>query len=82
MLPRVLLALSLAACSRSVQPEECAQMLDRYVTMTAPADSPQQKALPAAYKKAQEQCSREVTRKEYACAMDAKSPNDWEACIE
>ena len=75
-------ALVVVACSRGVTPEECAQMLDRYVEMTTPADAPSKKALPAAYRRAQQQCAREVTRREYACAMDAKTPNDWEACIE
>lgn len=34
------------------------------------------------YAQVQGQCEGEVTRKEYDCAMKAKSPNDWEACIE
>ena len=28
------------------------------------------------------QCAREVARREYDCAMSAKTPNDWEACID
>ena len=34
------------------------------------------------YRKVQEQCEREVSRPEYVCAMDAKTPGDWEACID
>jgi len=34
------------------------------------------------YAQVQGQCEGEVTRKEYDCAMKAKTPNDWEACIE
>ena len=34
------------------------------------------------YRQVQEQCESEVTRHEYDCAMDARTPNDWEACIE
>jgi len=34
------------------------------------------------YRKVQEQCEREVRRGEYDCAMSAKTPNDWEACID
>jgi hypothetical protein len=34
------------------------------------------------YRQVQEQCEAEVSRHEYNCALDAKTPNDWEACIE
>jgi hypothetical protein len=34
------------------------------------------------YRKVQDQCEREVRRNEYDCAMSAKTPNDWEACID
>ncbi len=78
----VLPVLACVACGRSVQPEECAVMLDRYVAMRAPAESPQARPLPAVYRRAQEQCAREVTRGELVCALNAKSPNEWEACIE
>ncbi len=30
----------------------------------------------------QDQCEAEVRRHEYDCAMRAKTPNDWEACID
>jgi hypothetical protein len=36
----------------------------------------------ASYRKVDEQCQREVSRREYNCAMKAPSPNEWEACIE
>jgi hypothetical protein len=36
----------------------------------------------ARYTHAQRQCEAEVSRKEYECAMAAKTPDDWEACIE
>jgi hypothetical protein len=41
-----------------------------------------QKRLEASYTRALTQCQREVSRAEYECAMKAKTPNDWEACIE
>ena len=72
----------LVGCGRGATPEECKKMLDRYVEMTTPSDAPPRKPIEAAYRHAEDQCSREVTRKEYACAMSAKTPNDWEACIE
>ncbi len=34
------------------------------------------------YRRVAEQCQREVSRKEYDCAMKANGPNEWEACIE
>jgi hypothetical protein len=39
------------------------------------------KAEPA-YAKVERQCEAEVTRGEYRCAMAAKNPDEWEACIE
>ena len=34
------------------------------------------------YAKAEKQCETEVSRSEYSCAMDAKNPDEWEACVE
>jgi hypothetical protein len=93
------LLLVLAACHRKATPEDCTQMLDRYVEMTLAAD-PQTKDLPPAqaaaaremkkavkkaepsYAKVEKQCEAEVTRSVYSCAMSAKNPDEWEACIE
>jgi hypothetical protein len=36
----------------------------------------------ANYMHVQTQCESEVTRNEYDCAMAAKNPDEWEACIE
>jgi hypothetical protein len=36
----------------------------------------------ARYTHAQAQCEADVTVKEYRCAMAAKNPDEWEACIE
>ncbi len=41
-----------------------------------------EKRLEATYTSALAKCTREVSRKELACAMAAPTPNDWEACIE
>jgi hypothetical protein len=35
-----------------------------------------------AYARSLQRCEREVSRAEFDCAMNAKTPNDWEACIE
>ena len=89
----------LASCRGKLKPQECTEMLDRYVDMTISGD-PQLASLPVAqaavvremkkevkkgeksYRQVQEQCEAEVSRHEYDCAMAAKTPNDWEACIE
>src|SRR5579859_128145 len=34
------------------------------------------------YARVEKQCQAEVTRREYDCAMAAKTPDEWEACIE
>ena len=34
------------------------------------------------FKRAQAQCKEEVSRFEYECAVNARTPNDWEACID
>lgn len=93
------LVLGSSACKGKLKPEECTEMLDRYVDMTIQGD-PQLASLPVAqaavvremkkevkkgeksYRQVQEQCEAEVSRREYDCAMSAKTPNDWEACIE
>jgi hypothetical protein len=33
------------------------------------------------YKKVHDRCEAEVTKSEYACALDAKTPVEWEGCI-
>ena len=34
------------------------------------------------FARVEEQCEQEISRREHACAMKAKAPNDWEACID
>lgn len=34
------------------------------------------------YRQVHDQCEAEVRRSEYDCAIGAKTPNDWEACID
>ena len=82
-------AVSLAGalgCSKRPDVEECRQMLDRYAFMrggpTSKSSGNSSNGSTAAYRRAEAQCLAEVSRKEYACAIEAGSPNDWEACIE
>src|SRR5689334_22021127 len=34
------------------------------------------------YRRAEEQCRHEVSRREYRCAMKAPNPEMWQACID
>ena len=36
----------------------------------------------ASYKRVQEQCEAEISRREYRCAMKAPTPETWQACID
>ena len=35
-----------------------------------------------AYKRVQQQCEAETSRREYRCAMKAPTPETWQACID
>ena len=35
-----------------------------------------------AYRRVQDQCDAEITKKEYRCAMKADTPEKWQACID
>ena len=36
----------------------------------------------ASYKRVQQQCEAEISRREYRCAMKAPTPETWQACID
>lgn len=36
----------------------------------------------ARFARVEDQCEREISRREHACSMKAKTPNDWEACVD
>jgi hypothetical protein len=36
----------------------------------------------AAYGRVEQQCEREVSQREYRCAMKAPTPETWQACID
>jgi hypothetical protein len=35
-----------------------------------------------AYRRVQDQCEDEITKKEYRCAMKSDTPEKWQACID
>jgi len=92
------LALAALSCGGRATRAECTDMLDRYVDMTVAgepelAEMPPEaraarevkKALrkgEASYKRVQEQCEAEISRREYRCAMKAPTPETWQACID
>lgn len=90
-------ALSVAACRGKATRAECTQMIERYLDLEIEADPSLAKLPPAqaatvremkrelklgvkSYKKVHDRCE-DVTRNEARCALDAKSPAEWEACI-
>ena len=34
------------------------------------------------YRRVEDQCEREITKREYRCAMKAPNPETWQACID
>ena len=90
-------ALSVAACRGKATREECTQMMDRYLDLEIAEDPTLAKLPPAqaaavremkrelklgvkSYKKVHDRCA-DVTRNEARCALDAKTPAEWEECI-
>jgi hypothetical protein len=59
--------------SKSLSPPQAAAVRDMKKAV--------KKAEPT-YARVEQQCRAEVSRSEYDCAMAAKTPDEWEACIE
>lgn len=94
----LLCALGAVACNRKATREECNQMLERYVDMTIEPNEGQnltpaqiaairdmKKAIRKAephYGKVMNRCERELSRRQYDCAMKAGNANEWEACVQ
>jgi len=70
-------------------------MLDRYLDMVlageadrtngSASEREEKKAVrkdEPSYRRVQEQCEAEVTRREYRCAMKALTPETWQSCID
>jgi hypothetical protein len=50
--------------------------------VAARADKKAQHKADPSYRRVQEQCEAEISRREYRCAMKAPSPETWQACID
>jgi hypothetical protein len=55
---------------------------DSVAARAARADKKAQHKADASYRRVQEQCEAEISRREYRCAMKAPSPETWQACID
>ena len=88
-----LAAASLCGCKAKVTPAQCDQLLDRYASLVVLEKYPD--AGPDLIKKVQDQekseartddafknCSSEVSRTEFDCAMRAATPDAIEKCLE
>ena len=93
---RVLASLSLlvfvTGCGKRLEATECQQLLDHYVELLLRDDRPKSSAgeilrlQQEARKKAERdpafsECRERVSRKSFACAMDAQDTNKLEQCL-
>ena len=78
-----------------ISPEDCTRMIDHYLELIVTSD-PQFAELGAdakgmvrqiasqdpTYQKAQTECTTDVTRRKLTCAMAARTPAAWQACVK
>jgi hypothetical protein len=87
-----LVAALLGACGKPVTPDECNQLLDRYVELLAKSYGTEASATrlmemqvearaKASRDPAFAQCATRVSRGELECAMQAPSADDLERCL-
>jgi hypothetical protein len=80
------------ACRKPISRDECDQLLDRYVELLLKDDRPEVRAeellrlqhearSKAAQDPAFRQCTEEVSRAQFQCAMQAKNPDRLEQCM-
>jgi hypothetical protein len=85
-------SLLLCACDEPLRAEECAALLDRYVSLLAASDRPgtteaevlklqAQAREKAGHDPAFRRCSREVSRSQYECALRADTADRFEQCM-
>ena len=86
------LLLLVSGCGKRLDPSECQQLLDHYVELLLRDDRPKSSAgevmrlQQEARKKAERdpaflECRERVSRKSFACAMDAEDANRLEQCL-
>ena len=81
--------------SEKITAEDCTRMIDHYLEVVVTSDSRfadlgpeagnmvrQVAAQDPTYQKAQKDCVTDVTRPKYDCAMAARTPTRWQACVK
>ena len=98
LFPPLPIALLASACNGKVAPQDCVEMLDKYLEMTIAGDPSLEGLTPnearaaremkvalrrgePTYRRVQDQCEAEVSKRVYRCAMKADTPEKWQACI-
>jgi hypothetical protein len=82
----------LPSCSKPLTPDECSQLLDRYVTLLAVSDRPETTAEQRSHMHQQARelskrdpnfgkCGKEVPRRKFDCAMKAVNTDLFEQCL-
>ncbi|HEY8947151.1 MAG TPA: hypothetical protein VIM73_23065 [Polyangiaceae bacterium] len=88
----ILLAALSCACSEPLSAEECGALLDQYVSLLAQSDRPGTTESEVLKLKAQardkasrdpsfRRCSREVSRSQFECALEAETADRFEQCM-
>ncbi len=88
----LLCSLLALGCGKPLTPEECSQLLDRYVVLLAVSDRPdataeqrnhmRQRAKELSLRDPQfGKCSRQISRRKFECAMTAPNTDLFEQCL-
>ena len=88
----VFCATLLAGCGKPLSPDECSQLLDRYVTLLAISDRPDTNAEQRNHMRQQARdlskrdpnfgkCGKQVPRRKFECAMKAPNTDLFEQCL-
>lgn len=83
---------SLTGCGKPLSPDECLQLLDRYVVLLATSDRPEATAEQRNHmrQRAKElskrdpqfgKCNKQVSRRKFECAMSAPNTDLFEQCL-
>ena len=81
-----------AGCGKTLTPDECSQLLDRYVVLLAGSDRPEATAEERNHmrQRARElskrdphfgRCGKQVARRKFECAMSAPNTDLFEQCL-
>ena len=83
---------STMGCSKPLSPDECLQLLDRYVVLLATSDRPDATAEERSHMRQRAKdlakrdphfgkCSKQVSRRKFECAMNAPNTDLFEQCL-